>query len=99
MIHYSCDLCGKKIRDERYTVKVEIAPAVDPDELTAADLDVDHLQMIAEEISAMESTADFALPETGPQQLQFDLCARCCHTYARSPLGRLAPTRPDFSHN
>ena len=99
MIHYSCDLCGKRIRDERFTVKVEVAAATDPEHLTDADLEEDHLQQIAAELSLLDSTAEFTIPETGPKEFAFDLCSGCCQTYMKSPLGRAPVARPNFSHN
>ncbi len=99
MLHFTCDMCGKKIRNERYTVDIEVAAAFDPDELTAAHLEDDHLQLIAQEIDALDSTAEFELLDTGPKKLKFDLCDTCCQTYLKSPLHRQPLGRPKFSHN
>ena len=100
MIHFTCDMCGSKIRNERYSVNIEVAAAFDPNELTAEHLEEDHLAMIAEQIDLMDSTAEFKLEETGPQKRQYDLCDRCCQSYLKNPLQRHAPvSRPKFSHN
>lgn len=66
MIHYTCDLCGKRIDDdraERFAVRMEIYPAFDPDRITASDLDEDHLEAVArvlqqEEEADADSDAD-----------------------------------------
>ncbi|SFH83436.1 hypothetical protein [Planctomicrobium piriforme] len=100
MIHYSCDLCGRSIRDQRYTAKIEVAAAFDPEELTEEDLEVDHLEQIAETLADMESTADFELEETGPKNFQFDMCPTCARKYLKAPLGAPRTTaRANFSQN
>ena len=99
MIHYTCDLCGRSIRDERYTAKIEIEAAFDPDELTDEHLDSDHLEKIAESIAEMESTGEFELEETGPKRMQFDLCPSCCRRFAANPLGTNSPVRMTYSQN
>lgn len=99
MVHFTCDLCGNKIREERYTVDIQVAAAFDPDELTAEHLDEDHLLLIAQEIELLDSTADFSIEQTGPKKLKFDLCYGCCQNYLKSPLQRQAVGRPNFSHN
>lgn len=99
MIHYSCDLCGREIREERYTAKIEVAAAFDPDELTEEDLDTDHLDQIAESLAEMETTGDFDLEETGPRNFEFDLCPNCCRRFLKAPLGPARPTRLNYSQN
>lgn len=99
MIHYTCDLCGRSIRDERYTAKIEVEAAFDPEELTDADLDSDHLDEIAESIAEMESTGEFELESTGPRVLNFDLCPHCCSRFLENPLGQSRQTRLNYSKN
>ena len=99
MIHYSCDLCGRSIREERFVAKIEIAAAYDPEELTEDDLDVDHLEQIADTIAQMETTGDFELEESGPKTFQFDLCPSCCRRYLQSPLGPMRTARMNYSKN
>lgn len=99
MIHYTCDLCGRALGKERYETKIEVAPVFDPDELSEEDLHVDHLQQIADEISAMESTIEFELQETGPVQLQLDFCAACARRFVKSPLNVAQTSRVTFSKN
>ena len=83
----------------RYSVAVEIAPAFDADQFTAADLDQDNLEAIAEEISMMDSTSDFKLPEPFLKWHQFDLCPACAGRYQRDPLGKESRRRFRISPN
>jgi hypothetical protein len=99
MIHYTCDQCGKKIGHERYTVRIEVQAAFDPDELTPQHLEEDHLAAIAAEIEALDSTSEFSLEDPAYKSFQFDLCETCCQTYVKAPLPRTLATRPKFSHN
>jgi hypothetical protein len=77
---------------------MEIFPAFDPDGLTEADLDADHLQEIADEIHAMEATGA-ALDDESAKSYRFDLCPRCHEKYAKDPLGRETLHRLNFSEN
>lgn len=99
MIHYTCDLCGCSLGKERFEVKIEVAPAFNEDELTAEDLDQDHLQLIADEIQQMSSTSDFELPETGPKQVNYDFCPRCAERYLKAPLNPAPASRVTYSNN
>ena len=99
MKHFSCDLCGLRISEERYTARLELAPAFDPDQIQPADLDVDHLSLIAETIEQMESTGEFELEDHDPKQFEFDLCPTCHQRLLKDPLGRATRRRMNFSEN
>lgn len=99
MIHYTCDLCGRSLNQERYEAKIEVAPAFDPEELTQDDLSVDHLQQIADEISEMETTGDFELDDTGSKTLRLDFCSCCAQKFVKSPLNLSANRRVSYSNN
>jgi len=99
MLHFSCDLCGRSIDHERYTARVEVAPAFDPDEVTEEDLDADHLDEIAESLSELESTGDFEADALSPKKFRFDLCPMCWKRYCKDPLGRDTARRLNFSQN
>ncbi len=99
MIHYSCDLCGGSLGKERYEANIEIAPKFDPDELIEDDLDADHLQQIADEISLMDSTDEFKLEETGSKTLKLDFCTSCARRFLKSPLNLAPASRVTFSKN
>lgn len=99
MVHYTCDRCGRSIREERFVAKIEVAAAFDPEELTAEDFDADHLAQISDALDAIENTGDFELEETGPRTLQLDLCPVCCRAFLASPLGKSRPGRVNYSQN
>jgi hypothetical protein len=99
MKHYSCDLCGRSISEERYTARIEIAAAFDPEKVMPAQPDDDPLEQIADEIEALDDTAQFHLPETGPKHFQFDLCPTCQRRLTRDPLNRAATKQLNFSPN
>jgi hypothetical protein len=98
MLHFSCDICGHQLDDNRFIVRMEIYPAFDPEEIDATDLDVDHLQDIADMIDdGMGGKLD--ADECGTKTFRFDLCPRCHRKYVRDPLGREAGKRLNFSEN
>jgi len=99
MRHYSCDLCGDSIRDEHFVVKVEVFAAFDPDELHEADFDSDQLELVTEEVAAIESGQVEAPRETGSQRMRFDLCEGCRVRFLDDPLGRDALGRVNYSEN
>lgn len=100
MLHFSCDLCGIPLDDQRFVVRLEAYPAFDPDQLEAADLDADHLQQVAHEL-ATQGSADSLLSAEAceTKKLRFDLCPRCYHKFLRDPLGREMARRLSFSKN
>jgi hypothetical protein len=99
MLHFTCDLCGRSIDNERYIARIEIAPAFDPEKVTEEDLDADHLEAIAESLDELESTGDFELPDSGPRKFRYDLCPHCWQRYQKDPLGRDSLRRLNFSQN
>lgn len=99
MLHFSCDLCGHHLGDERFVVKLEVFPAFDPDELTEDDLDSDHLQEISELIEEAEANGRDATSEVTNSSFRFDLCPRCHQRFLKDPLGRDALRRLNFSEN
>jgi len=99
MLHFSCDLCGQPLRDSRFVARVEVFPAFDPDEITEEDLDVDHLQDIAELIEHSEITGQPIKDDCDVCRLRFDLCRECRKRYLDDPLGREAFRRVKFSQN
>lgn len=96
MLHFSCDLCGCQLDDRRFVVKLEAFPAFDPDQLSPADLDTDHLAQVAQQLTAGE---DALAEECETKTFRFDLCPRCHRKYLRDPLGRDAARRLSFSKN
>ncbi len=99
MMHFSCDSCGRAIQRERYEVRIEMAEAFDPDEITEEDLDVDHLQAIAESLEELADTSEFEVDPHRPKRHRLDLCPACAASFARDPLGHTSRRRLKFSQN
>ena len=99
MLHFSCDLCGCPLNNQRYVVKLEVAPAFDPDELTVQDLESDHLASVADELHELELNGEDAAEDAGEKSFRFDLCPRCRDKFVKDPLPRETARRPNFSQN
>ena len=104
MRHFSCDLCGKTLHpatDTRYVVRVESYPVAAPAELTAADLDTDHVEAMAEILDALEAAGDdrAAKPSPAGAKSEHDLCAACHRKLRADPLGREPKRKLHFSKN
>jgi hypothetical protein len=98
MLHFSCDLCGCPLDEQRFVVRLESYPAFDPDRLEAADLDHDHLQEVADVLDS-GCTDSSALEADGAKVFRFDLCPQCHRKFLKDPLGREAVRRLKFSKN
>lgn len=102
MLHISCDVCGKELvgSDSRYVVKLEVYAAHDPSELTEADLDEDHMELVSQLLREEEEIAtdpDSASPRY--KKLRYDLCPNCHKKFVRDPLGREVAQKFHFSEN
>ena len=74
MLHFTCDCCGRSIQHERYTARIEVGPAFDPDEVSPEDLD--KLMDDAERGANARLSVDLAKQEiTGPDggSIKFDI--------------------------
>jgi hypothetical protein len=98
MLHFSCDLCGCPLDEQRYVVRLECFPAFDPDQLGPMDLDQDHLQEIADILNQGDAVEE-SDPAGGAKQYRFDLCPQCYRKFQKDPLGREATRRLKFSQN
>lgn len=98
MLHYSCDLCGLQLKDDRYVARIEVSPAFDPEEITEDDLDTDNMQHVADMIAHMEATGENLIEDCEPHKLRFDLCTECRKRFLKDPLGR-SRSRLNFSEN
>ena len=102
MLQVICDFCGKEVRpeeDNHYVIKIETFPTQDPNEITEADLDEDHLQAVSEIITEMQGDPDNCpLPEA-TKFFRYDLCTCCHEKFLRDPLGRTQSLHLDFSNN
>ena len=104
MIHYSCDCCKRSLdpEDLRYVVKMEVYAAFDPNRLSEADDDRDHLQEIQEILQRAEDACDVCDESVGAdvyEQLRFDLCSECRRKFTKNPLSREPIKTFDFSKN
>ncbi len=99
MLHFSCDLCGCRLHDGRYVVKMEVFPAFDPAEIDEQDLDSDHLEEISDLLGEMEAVGECCTDDCETKQLRFDLCTECRKKFLEDPLARAALQRFDFSEN
>lgn len=100
MLHFSCDLCGRRLDEgRRYVAKVEVYPAFDPDQIDEDDLDADNLEELASAIEAIEAGHKVPLDEDCQKEFRFDLCPNCQKRYLNDPLGRDALRRLNFSEN
>ena len=102
MLHFSCDLCGQPLDDRRYVVRLEVFPAFDPEDITEADLQGDHLQEVADDLNLMAlmgAQASAQIEDCSSKEFRFDLCTRCHAKYLKDPLGRDALRRLNFSEN
>lgn len=92
MIHYTCDLCGQPVGEDRYSVNIEIVAAdEDPDPAS----DIDHLEALEDELAG----DDDGDPHLHGQQMHFDLCPKCCKRYSARPLPVSHLPRMKFSEN
>ena len=102
MLHFSCDACGLPLSDERFTVTVDVRAEHDPDALTEADLDADHMADLADYLEGVVGEGDGPAPFAPPARregFRYDLCPVCVDRYRRDPLGREALRRLNFSQN
>lgn len=99
MLYFSCDLCGCQLHEERFVVKMEVYAPFDPEEFDESDLEEDNLQLVAEELDAMELSGETELDDGGTRTLRYDLCPQCRKKFLRDPLGRKSSRRMFFSEN
>jgi hypothetical protein len=99
MVHFTCDLCGKDMTAEgelRFVVKIAVYAGTDPNQLTEADLDDDHMEAVAELLQRQDAGEPEAPEFKG---FRFDLCPGCRRKFVKDPLSRDAVRLLDFSEN
>jgi hypothetical protein len=99
MLHYSCDLCGKQINEERFVARLELYPSFDPEQISEDDLKGDNLEEIAQILNNMETTGELELDDKSPKSFRYDMCEECHREFRKDPLGRHRPRRLRFSEN
>ena len=90
MDHLTCDRCGNGLLLDapvRYEVRIEVASAYDPLELTREDLDRanEELRALLEKLKGY--SAQKAQDEVH-RVFHFDLCATCQRKFLANPLAR-----------
>lgn len=80
-------------------MRIELQSIPEASSVTEADLDQDNLDRIADEISMMDSTAEFQLPDSRAKKLALDLCPACARRFEKDPLGRETRSRFPISPN
>ena len=99
MLHFSCDLCGCHLSDQRFVAKLDVYPAFDPEAFDEEDLEEDHLQQVSKIIEDMETSGKMVLDDCEPKSFRFDICPHCHKKFLEDPLGRDALRRLNFSEN
>ena len=99
MLHYSCDICGHKLDDRRFVVRLEVFPSFDPEEITEEDLERDNLEEIADIISHMDETGELELEQNAAKKFRYDLCPDCRNQFVKDPLALHRPRRLRISDN
>ena len=105
MLHITCDLCGKELRagQDHYVVKVEVFAQHDPNQLTEADLDEDHMEAVGQLLRELDDDDLAEAIEPTRHHLRYDLCPDCRQRYLNDPLHK-SPHKEsaqmfDFSEN
>jgi hypothetical protein len=90
MLHITCDLCGKGIHpgESHYVVRVEVYAAHDPSQLTEADLEEDHMEVISQLLQDQDENQLTPPLEPTSHQLRYDLCPDCRARYLENPLNK-----------
>lgn len=102
MTHFSCDICGKDMTQagaERYVLKMEAFANYDRGELTAEDLETDHVEEMARLLNDLEEGDEPPQPLPTCKKMRFDLCTACFRKFVNDPLGRESAAKFDFSPN
>ncbi len=102
MVHFTCDLCGKDLTatgEPRYVVKIEASAGFDPNEITDADLDADHMELVSELLQRDENLSSEELATPVRKDFRFDLCPACHRRFLKDPLGKNSLHTFDFSKN
>lgn len=100
MLHYTCDHCGKELRqneDQRFIIKIEAFAAEDPRTITEADLDEDHMEAVSELLNDMEESGQEV--EELNKHFRYDLCHDCHKRFVQDPLGKDTTHKLFFSKN
>lgn len=106
MLHYSCDVCGRKIEERRFVCRIEVYKSFDQESLAsvvspldALHDDSDHLEEMAGILNDYDETGDLELERDRSRSFNYDLCSDCQQQYVKDPLGFHKPRRMRISDN
>jgi hypothetical protein len=102
VVHFTCDLCGKTIRngaDSRFVVKVEVYATYEPLEISDEDTDEDRGDEIEDLLDEMADMDAEQLDDQVYKTFRYDLCQECHAAYLKDPLGKSVRLRARFGHN
>lgn len=100
MVYFTCDLCGKDLTasgDPRFVVRITAYPGFDANEIKDEDLDVDHLEAVAQLLRRDEQFDEQSPPSC--KGFRYDLCPSCHSRFVKDPLGKDSVRMLDFSEN
>lgn len=105
MLHITCDLCGKELRNgqDHYVVKIEVFAQHDPTQLIEADLEEDHMEAISQLLRELDDAEIDEAVQPSRHQFRYDLCPECRQRYLDNPLpkdlAKETAQKFDFSEN
>jgi len=102
MIHFSCDMCGKDLSNnkdaQRFIVKISAYASGECDQLKEDDFDEDHLESVADLIR-QQAEEDAQEDPTQSRGFRYDLCTACHRRFVEDPLNRDPLRLLNFSKN
>ncbi len=106
MMHYSCDVCGRKIDERRFVCRIEVFKAFDVDSVNSVVSpldklyeDEDRLEEMAGILDNYDETGELELERDRSKNFAFDMCADCQEQYVKDPLSFHRPRRMRISDN
>lgn len=102
MIRYICDGCKRELdpnMDIRYVVKIEVAAALDPQDVEPEESDRDYLDEIQQYLEHLHQADAEQVDEDVYREFRFDLCSECYKRFLQNPLGRESAKQMHFSKN
>ncbi len=102
MIRYICDGCKRELdpnMDIRYVVKIEVAAALDPQDVEPEESDRDYLDEIQQYLEHLHQADAEQVDEDVYREFRFDLCPECYKRFIQNPLGRESAKQMHFSKN
>ena len=101
MIHHTCDCCKQDIdptHEQRYVVRMQLAPAFESTTDDDVDEDRDYLTEICDMLND-DDGLDAVASDEAFRNFRFDLCPSCYRKFSKNPLGRAAGSQLHFSKN